>query len=92
MQITIAVMIAGFLAAVCVQPLFACDAEWHRNGELPDWANVSFAESNNPTPKPRRKRQKVAEEKKRDERSRTTRATQLQIDEEDDGFIRFRQN
>jgi hypothetical protein len=92
MQMTNAVMIVGLLAAVCAQPLPACDAEWHQNGELPDWANISFSESNNPTPRPRRKRQKIAEKKKRDDRNRTSRAMQRQTDEEDDGFIRFRED
>lgn len=92
MQMTSALMTFGLLAAVCVQPLRACDAEWHQNGELPDWANVSFSESNNPTPKQRRKRQKIAEKRKRVDLSRTTRATHQQTDEEDDGFMRFRED
>lgn len=87
-----AVFVLPLTAAIATSALAACDAEWHQNGELPDWANVSFAESNNPTPKPRRKRQKVAGKKKRDDRSRTTRATPPQTDEEDDGFIRFRED
>lgn len=38
------------LAAFTTFPggLSACDAEWHRTGEFPEWSRLSFSESNNP--------------------------------------------
>lgn len=76
------------------EAIFACDAEWHRNGELPDWANISFSESNNPVPKPKRRRQKIANRKKYETRSANSRPRKSadfefeNTDADDDGFVR----
>lgn len=46
--------------------LAACDAEWHQNGDLPDWSRISFSESNNPELLPEerpRRRAKIRKKK-----------------------------
>jgi len=89
----VAIFSAIFLFS-CSDPISACDAEWHQNGELPDWANVSFSESNNPVPKPKRRRQKMANRKRFEPRLANPRARKFadsefeNRDAEDDGFLR----
>ncbi len=83
-----AIILAAFHAG---QSIMACDGEWHRNGELPDWPNISFSESNYPDieiperKRPRRrKKQKPIKANKREKPNLVLEHDYI----EDEGFLK----